>query len=128
MSAAPYRRLFPGLKTTLTAASTHAAATYIWFKNGSSIANTSASLLVDVDGLGDYSVRVVDVNGCINTSNTISILDSLSSKVLIYPTPNNGQFQFRYYSVPGNVLPRTLAVLDSKRPTVHNQTYRVGRP
>jgi hypothetical protein len=34
----------------------------------------------------------------------------------------------RYYSVPGNELPRSLTVFDSKGARVLTQMYAVGRP
>ena len=58
----------------------------------------------------------------------MSILDSVSGKVFIYPSPNNGEFQVRYYSVKGNEVPRSLVIYDSKGAKVFTQTYTVGRP
>ena len=83
---------------------------------------------VDVDGLGDYRLRVTDINGCTNTSNTITIKDSVSGRCFIYPNPTSGKFQVRYYSVANNVLPRTLTVFDAKGDRVFTQYYTIGRP
>ncbi|MEI9956392.1 MAG: T9SS type A sorting domain-containing protein [Ferruginibacter sp.] len=130
LSVAPYRKLFPGLLTTITAAVTPAAATYTWLRNGATVANaTSASLLVDVNGLGDYSLRVTDVNGCNSTSVIVSITDSASGKFFIYPNPNNGLFQVRYYSAAGNVnLPRGINVYDARGKRVLVQNYSISTP
>jgi len=130
LSVAPYRKLFPGLLTTITATVTPAAATYTWLRNGTTVANaTSSSLLVDVNGLGDYTLRVTDVNGCNSTSGIISITDSASGKFFIYPNPNNGQFQVRYYSAAGNVnLPRGINVYDARGKRVLVQNYSISTP
>jgi hypothetical protein len=130
ITASPYTSLFPGLRTTLSSTVTpNAAATYTWLRNGAQVANaTTSTLLVDVDGMGDYQLRVTDVNGCNGISNTVTIKDSASGKCFIYPNPNSGIFQVRYYSVANNVLPRTLTVYDAKGDRVMTQLYTIGRP
>jgi hypothetical protein len=130
ITASPYTSLFPGLRTTLTSTvSPNAAATYTWLRNGSPVAGANTGTLgVDVDGLGDYTLRVIDVNGCTNTSNMVTIKDSVSGKCFIYPNPSSGQFQVRYYSVANNVLPRSLTVYDAKGNRVITQYYTIGRP
>ncbi|MBK8496922.1 MAG: hypothetical protein IPL50_19420 [Chitinophagaceae bacterium] len=62
ISASPYTSLFPGLVTTLSSTVTpNAAATYTWLRNGVAVAGaTGTTLNVDIDGLGDYQLRVTD--------------------------------------------------------------------
>ena len=88
----------------------------------------TGTLVVDVDGMGVYQLRVTDVNGCTSTSNTITIRDSASGKCFIYPNPTSGKFQVRYYSVANNVLPRSLTIYDAKGDRVFTQMYTIGRP
>lgn len=129
ISASPYTRLLPHLTTTLSATSTPAAATYTWFRDGVAVPGaTSSSYIVNIDHLGDYTLRVTDVNGCTNTSNTVTIADSTSVKLFVYPNPNNGVFQVRYHSTAGNVLARTLTIYDAKGARVFAKTYTVGPP
>ena len=130
LSASPYKKLFPGLVTNVSASSTPAAATHAWFYNGGLISGVTGNTVsgIDVDRMGTYSVRVTDINGCVSTSGTISILDSTTGKVFIYPSPNNGQFQVRYYSVVGNEVPRALTVFDGKGSRVFTQVYSVNKP
>jgi predicted secreted protein len=130
ISANPFTSLFPGLRTTISSTVTPAAAsTYTWIRNGATVAGaTAATLNVDVDGLGDYRLRVTDVNGCTSTSNLVTIKDSVSAKCFIYPNPTEGKFQVRYHSVANNTLPRTLTVYDAKGDRVLTQRYAIGRP
>jgi len=132
ITAAPYTRLFPGLVTTLSSTVSPAAAApggYTWLRNGAPVAGAgSGTLSVDVDRLGDYRLTVTDINGCTSTSNMVSITDSITGKCYIYPNPNTGQFQVRYYSAANNVLPRTLTVYDGKGDRVLTQMYTIGRP
>ncbi len=129
ISASPYTRLFPGLTTTISSSvSPVAAASYTWLRNGVVVAGAiSSTINVNVDNLGDYSLRVTDINGCTNTSNTISITDSLvNGKCFIYPNPTSGTFQVRYFSTANSVVPRTLNVYDTKGDRVFSKSYIVG--
>jgi hypothetical protein len=127
------------MTVTLTATVTpNPAASYTWIRDGVQLSATSPgivsgigtnALTVNVDGLGTYTVRVNDVNTCTNTSNSAIVKDSASGRCFIYPNPNNGVFQVRYYSVAGNTnLPRGIVVYDAKGDRVYNQNYTVGRP
>ncbi|MBK7559737.1 MAG: T9SS type A sorting domain-containing protein [Chitinophagaceae bacterium] len=130
ITASPYTSLFPGMVTTISSTVTpNAAATYTWLRNGVVVAGAvTGTITVDIDGLGDYQLRVNDVNGCSNVSNIITIKDSVSAKCFIYPNPTSGKFQVRYYSVANNVLPRTLTIYDAKGDRVFTQYYTIGRP
>lgn len=121
LTAAPYTRLYPGLTTTLTANATNAAS-YAWFKNGSLLpAVTGASLPVNVDELGDYSVTVTAVGGCSNSSAVLSVSDSAVARLFIYPNPTNGQFQVSYHNTPNSR--QILSVFDSKGARVYSKSY-----
>ncbi|MEQ1553299.1 MAG: T9SS type A sorting domain-containing protein, partial [Ferruginibacter sp.] len=133
ISAAPITKLFPGLTSTLTAAvSPNAASTYQWYKNG--VLVTGATLnktVVDIDKLGTYTVRVSDVNGCVSngvsTPASILITDSVTTnKLFIYPSPNSGQFQVRYYNA-GNA-PTYVNIFDEKGARVFTQTFGASTP
>jgi hypothetical protein len=138
ISAAPYTSLLPGLRTTLSSTVTpNPAATYAWLRDGSALTSPAAgvvsglgtgSVLLDVDGQGIYQLRVTDVNGCTSTSNSITIKDSASGRCFIYPNPNSGRFQVRYYSVANNVLPRGIVIYNEIGDRVLVQDYSVGRP
>ena len=127
LSAAPYRNLYPGLVTTLTATATSAAnpINYFWFKNGNSISNTGNTLSVNVSGFGDYRVSVSDANGCTNQSQIVTIADSANSKLFIYPTPNNGQFSIVYYNQGGATVKRVVTIFSSKGEKVYNNEFQV---
>ena len=124
--------LFPGLTATITSTvSPFAAATYTWLRNGVVVPNQSGpTLVVNVDQLGTYRLRVTDINGCTGESPAIGLIirDSATAKCFIYPNPTGGKFQVRYYSDVNNVLPRTLTVYDSKGDRVFTQMYPINSP
>jgi subtilisin-like proprotein convertase family protein len=124
------RKILPGVKTSLfTTALTPAAATYTWLKNGVVVTGAGSFLPVDVDGIGNYTLRVTDVNGCTNTSNMVSITDSASSRVFIYPNPTSGQFQVRYQSMVNNAgLSGGVNIYNAMGKRVLTQAYSISIP
>ena len=137
-----YSALFPGMTVALTSTVTPNAPApqggYTWIRDGVVLTTTSAgvvsgigtgTLTVNVDGMGTYNLRVTDVNGCTSTSNSAIVKDSASGRCFIYPNPNSGTFQVRYYSVAGNSsLPRGIVVYDAKGDRVFVKNYTIGRP
>ena len=78
--------------------------------------------------MGTYSLRVTDVNGCTNTSNSVTIADSTSGRVFIYPNPNSGQFQVRYNPTHNNVIPRGINVYNAQGQRITSLSYTLGLP
>lgn len=129
ISAAPYTRLLPGLKTTLTANVTPAGSyTYVWFKNGIAVSGaTGNSIIVNLDQLGSYSVRVTNSGNCSNTSALVNIADSASTKLFILPNPSTGRFDVIYHSSSATNT-HTLRIFDSKGALVYSKAYPINGP
>ncbi len=127
LSANPYTALFPGLTTTLAAAvSPNAASTYTWYAGGVPVTGTANTLPLTVDQLGTYSVEVEDINGCMGSSNSIVIKDSVSDILYVYPSPSNGPFNVRYYS--NTTGARSLNVYDNKGARIYTKLYTITGP
>jgi subtilisin-like proprotein convertase family protein len=137
ISAAPIVKLFPGLTSTLTAAVSNGTSpyTYQWIRNGASVATaTTNSLVVGIDALGTYTLLVSDVNGCVaaagtSTPGSIAISDSVTTdRLFIYPSPNRGQFQVRYFTnlSDGSKVPGAINIYDEKGTRVFSSLYSVG--
>lgn len=109
----PDLSITPGQTTTINGTSTPAAVTWSWTLNGSVVPAppqapfNTASIPVGIDALGTYQATVTDVNGCTNTSNTLTIGAEASEHLWIYPNPNNGTFQIRLY-YDGNAAERRI--------------------
>jgi len=128
LSVSPRTALYPGLTTTLTATPTPSNATgnYSWTLNGLSIADENDAVhVVDIDGLGEYQVRLTDQNGCHSgVSNAITITDTINTQLFAYPNPSNGQFQVRYYDkLNGVSKPRTMNIYNSRGKRVFTRQY-----
>lgn len=115
LTASPYTQLRPGMLTTLSVSSSPAAASWEWFLNGVVIPTaTTSTHVVDAFNLGNYSVTVTDVNGCVNTSNIVAITALPSSNLFIFPNPaTSGMFTVTYYT-PQTNWPVTINVIDMK--------------
>jgi hypothetical protein len=132
LTASPYSKLLPGLITTLTATILPSANGFniTWTKNGAQLIGvTGTSYTADVTKLGDYQVGIINIlTGCNNQSNILSITDSVSSKLFIYPSPNDGRFTVSYYNNGGANTQRTISVFDSKGSKVHHEKFSITGP
>jgi hypothetical protein len=123
--------LFPGLTATLTANVTPSTpnTTYQWYKNNVLLAGqTAQSIVVDIDGLGSYKATAA-INGfCTSTSiNTITVKDSASDILFIYPNPNQGTFQVRFNDkYNGESYPLSITIYDGKGSRVYKQSFTPG--
>jgi hypothetical protein len=92
--------LLPGQSANLVATANPSGGNYAWRINGNTINNTTAATYgpLSVDNIGAYSVVYTDPNGCVTTSNSINLTGLASTNVWLYPNPNNGQFQVRFYN------------------------------
>jgi hypothetical protein len=70
------------------------------------------SYAVDAYHLGTYSVRVTDVNGCVNTTAGVTFTAQASSNLFIYPNPTSGAYYISYYTPQVNYLPVTINIID----------------
>ncbi|RYD89236.1 MAG: T9SS type A sorting domain-containing protein, partial [Sphingobacteriales bacterium] len=125
LTANPYTRLYPGMSTTLTASSTPSSVNFEWFRDGAQLTGvTGNSLSVNIDLLGLYSVKATDAIGCSARSAELLIADSASQSLFIYPNPNSGIFQVRFYNTAGHTT-RSLRIFDAKGSLVYYKTYAV---
>ena len=123
-SASPYTKLLPGKTTTITATVTPATGfTTVWTWSGGPINITGNAYTVDVNHLGTYTV-VATIGSCISVPATITILDSVSSKLFIYPSPNDGRFTISYYSQGASTTNKTrqnIVIYDSEGRKVYEE-------
>ena len=131
LTAAPYKKLLPGLTTTLTA--TGASATtnnfvYTWTYTGPGAAPvfTGNTHAVTLTGLGVYTVTAADAGNlaCVSQPASITISDSASSKLFIYPSPTTGKFTVAYHNA-GAATQQGITIYDSKGARVFNKVFAV---
>ena len=125
LTASPYTSLLPGLTTTITASvNPPTGFTTVLTRNGTPITVTGNSVNVSVNELGLYSV-VATIGSCTSVPANITIRDSVSSKLFIYPSPNDGQFTVAYYNQGGNSTKQIVTIYSSKGERVYNNEFPV---
>jgi Metallo-peptidase family M12B Reprolysin-like/Secretion system C-terminal sorting domain len=135
LAAAPYLSLLPGQSTTLTAtpsAQTTGTLTTSWFKNGTAITNAGNTRIINVENAGTYRIDIQEVFStgrvCSNQSANVVIDATVSNKLFIFPSPNDGQFTVSYYNNGGTSTSRTVTVYDSKGDRVRHKKFTVSGP
>jgi PKD repeat protein len=131
LNVAPYRSIHPGLLTTINASIAPAGTyKYAWYRNNQLISNETTTA-VDSIGYrlwsGVYKMAIENLPPqlpCSYTTPELIIGDSVSSKLFIYPNPNNGQFRVTYYS-PTNTRYQVV-VMDTKGSVLYRKLHEVS--
>lgn len=122
--------LLPGQVSVLTATANPAAGViYTWYKDGVVLNGvTGTSYTVDVTSLGSYQVKITNADNCTNESAVVTVSASPSSRLFIYPNPNNGQFTVSYYNSLGTTTQQIITIYDAHGAKVYNQKLAVSGP
>ena len=128
LTASPYTKLFPGYSTTITATvNPPAGFTTVWTRNGTPITVTGNSKLVTVNELGTYTV-VATIGSCVSVPASISISDSASTKLWVYPSPTfNGKFTIAYHNPDGGITTQNVTIVDRLGRIALNGKYPVSQ-
>jgi hypothetical protein len=118
--------LLPAQTLTLTAVVSPGGGTYQWFKNGVAIAGATGSSLnnLTVDNIGTYTVRYTDLNGCVATSAAMTVTGEPSCKLWVYPNPNQGLFQVRFFNSVNESV--TVNVYNSGGSRIYSKAVTTG--
>lgn len=131
LTASPYTRLLPGKSTTISASvNPPTGFTTAWTWNGTLIPVTGNTYTVDVNKLGTYTV-VATIGSCTSLPASVNILDSASSKLWVYPSPNDGVFTVSFYSQGASSTNKTtqrLTIIGSDGREVYDNIFPVAQP
>jgi uncharacterized repeat protein (TIGR01451 family) len=113
--------LLPGQVLTITAAVTPAGGNFAWFKNGAVMNGVIGGALpgLTVDDIGTYRAVYTDLNGCVSTSGDMVVSGFPSGNLYVYPNPNKGQFQVRFYNTANETA--SVKVFDDRGNTVFSR-------
>lgn len=124
--------LLPGQTSTLTATNTGSGGvlTTTWTRNTNSIAVTGNTYVATVEDLGTYQVTVRETWPstlfCTSLSQIVTIDAAASSRLFIYPSPNDGRFTVSYYNNGGASTKRTIHIFDAKGGKVFSGQFPVS--
>jgi len=118
--------LLPAQSVILTAVVNPGGGTYQWFKNGVAIPGATGASLnnLTVDNIGTYTVRYTDLNGCVATSAAKTITGEPSCKLWVFPNPNQGLFQIRFFNSVNESV--TVNVYNSGGSRIYSKAVTTG--
>ncbi len=123
--------LLAGQQTTLTVNVTPAPGlSFAWYLNAVLQPATGNSLIATVNSLGSYRVIVTSATGSCQ-SELIDITALPSTKLFVFPSPNDGRFTVSYYTAGAsntNKTKQSITIYDSYGRRVHTQEYEVTQP
>ncbi|MFN8289736.1 MAG: zinc-dependent metalloprotease family protein [Chitinophagaceae bacterium] len=124
--------LLPGKVSVLTAtpsASTGGTLAIGWFFNNNTISNTGNTRTVNIEQVGSYQVRIAETWPsslvCANQSPVVTIDATVSDKLFIFPSPNDGRFTVSYYNSGGVSTQRRITIFDSKGAKVYDKQFSI---
>ena len=136
LTASPLTSLLPGQTTTLTASPSAASGgviTTAWLFNGAApvTAINSNTYVVNVEHTGTYQMQIQETFSspaltCANQSATITINAAASSRLFIFPSPNDGKFFVSYYNSSVASTSRMVTVYDSKGAKIYNARFPIN--
>ncbi len=115
--------LTPGQSMNILSAVSPSGGIYRWFLNGALISGAQGANLngITVDGQGTYRLVYTDPNGCTNNSIDIVVVGQQSNDLWIYPNPNQGSFNIRFFNKTGEKV--VVNVIDSKGARVFSKEF-----
>ncbi|MCX6317834.1 MAG: T9SS type A sorting domain-containing protein, partial [Bacteroidetes bacterium] len=79
---------------------------------------------VNINGIGLYRAVYTDLNGCVSAAATIAIGAQPSNNLWVYPNPNTGTFNVRFFNQTGEQV--TLKVFNGLGQVVYTQSLPLG--
>ena len=126
LNAVPLIALLPNQTTTITATVNPPGGSFVWSLNGSILSGITGPVVgpVNINGIGLYRTVYTDLNGCVSAAATITIGAQQSNNLWVYPNPNSGQFNVRFFNQTGETA--TLKVFNSAGQVVYQQSLALG--
>jgi hypothetical protein len=126
LSSSTTPELVPGRTVIINATANPPGGTYAWLFNGSPITGVIAPSLgpLTIDNIGRYDVVYTDLNGCVSTSSDFLVTGEQSDYLWIYPNPNKGRFQVRFYNRTNEKI--TLRIYDPLGQLIYSQAVTTG--
>jgi hypothetical protein len=126
LTASPVSAILPTQTTSIIATTKPSGGSFVWYRNNVVVPGVTGPTFgpITIDGIGVYRTVYTDPNGCVNTSANLVITAQPSDNMWVYPNPNTGQFNVRYYNQTGETA--TLKVFDYLGQEVFKQALPQG--
>jgi subtilisin-like proprotein convertase family protein len=130
ITASPRSKLSPGQTTSLSLTTYNGfPGNFGWYRNNVLVQTTLTPNLnnLTIDSLGVYKLVFTDIKGCKATTTDFPLEAEPDFRFFVFPNPNNGHFQVRFYAYELGVK-RTLSVFDSKGNLVFKREFIMTSP
>jgi HYR domain/Secretion system C-terminal sorting domain/Immunoglobulin I-set domain len=113
VNGSPTLWITPTTTTNLVASTFPSGGSFVWFFNNTIVPGVTTSILgpLNIDKIGIYKVTYTDPNGCVSTVGNYKVDGEPSVKIWVYPNPNQGSFQVRFYNAENEKV--SVRVLDA---------------
>lgn len=120
--------LLPGENLAISSTVNPDGGTYAWYYNNGLLNNSTGSSLtgITVDNAGTYKLVYTDRNGCVNSSADFTVTRQPYGRFYVYPNPNNGIFQIRFYNSQNEQV--TVRMFDSKGAKIYEKQSGTSFP
>lgn len=131
ISASPYTSIYPGLATTINSSVNPSGSyNYSWYLNNILLPGETG-FTIDSIGIkhptGSYTLRVQNnppALPCANLSAPVVIGDSATTRLFIFPSPNDGKFKVSYYSALAAKY--SIGIFDSRGALVLRKEFAIN--
>jgi hypothetical protein len=128
--AATSTSLLPGQSSILSVTNTTPGTTnVITYQYNGAAATLTLPYSVNVEHVGTYQAFITSNYGtatnCSAQSAVITISATASSRLFIFPSPNDGRFTVSYYNNGGTSTSRTIVIFDSKGSRVLEKKFPI---
>lgn len=115
--------LLPPESVTISAVVNPAGGSFVWYKNGVVMTGVSGNTLtgLTVDNIGTYRAVYTDPNGCVVTSAEVAVTAQPSGQLYVYPNPNKGIFQVRFYNAANEAA--SVVIYDESGARVFSRAF-----
>ena len=120
--------LLPGQTLTITASVSPGGGSFVWYKDNAVISGATGSSLtgLTVTNIGTYRAEYTDLNGCRSTSADLFVTAQPSGNLYVYPNPNTGVFQVRFFNQTNE--PGTVFVYNENGARVYSRRFTTTIP
>ncbi len=124
--------LLPGQQSILTAtpsASTGGVVSIAWLYNNNPITVSGNSYIANIEKVGTYKVNIQELwtsgLACTNQSSVITLTATVSDKLFIFPSPNDGRFTVAYYNNGSNATNRRIVIFSTAGQKVYDRIFPI---
>lgn len=128
IAATGYWTLWPNQSIDINAALNPSGGNLTWYLNGSVLPGVTGLSIknITVEKTGVYKAAYTGTNGCTKVSSEISVTALPAARVWVYPNPNNGTFQVRYFNQANEKL--MLKIFNDAGQLVYSKAVSTSYP